>query len=237
MATTGTTLITFQPLDTATWPGPFTADNDRAPSRFSASWDSTLRLLRDEVAHASDRTGGVLEVPFPRSRIYRDGGGVHAAAAAPSTDAVAVSFTMPGVGPMRFAVDRYKGTGYGSWLPGWQANVRAIALGLEALRAVDRYGITRRAEQYRGWRALGTGDESATALGSGMTIMEAATLIAEHTDDPTGWLPDVQQDPSFALSLFRDAAKLHHPDQGGNPAVMASIITARDVLQAAFPGR
>jgi hypothetical protein len=35
----------------------------------------------------------------------------------------------------------------------WQHNVRSIALGLEALRAVDRYGITRKGEQYAGFRA------------------------------------------------------------------------------------
>jgi len=35
----------------------------------------------------------------------------------------------------------------------WRHNVRSIALGLEALRAVDRYGISRRGEQYAGFRA------------------------------------------------------------------------------------
>jgi len=35
----------------------------------------------------------------------------------------------------------------------WQHNVRSIALGLQALRAVDRYGISRRGEQYSGFRA------------------------------------------------------------------------------------
>lgn len=36
----------------------------------------------------------------------------------------------------------------------WQINLRAIALGLEALRKLDRYGITSRGEQYTGWRAI-----------------------------------------------------------------------------------
>lgn len=35
----------------------------------------------------------------------------------------------------------------------WRHNVRSIALGLEALRAVDRFGISRRGEQYAGFRA------------------------------------------------------------------------------------
>ena len=32
-------------------------------------------------------------------------------------------------------------------------NLRSIALGLKALRAVDRYGVSRRGEQYAGFRA------------------------------------------------------------------------------------
>lgn len=42
----------------------------------------------------------------------------------------------------------------------WQHNVRSIALGLEALRAVDRYGISRRGEQYAGFRAALTAGAS-----------------------------------------------------------------------------
>jgi hypothetical protein len=42
----------------------------------------------------------------------------------------------------------------------WQHNVRSIALGLEALRAVDRYGISRRGEQYAGYRAALTAGAS-----------------------------------------------------------------------------
>jgi hypothetical protein len=34
----------------------------------------------------------------------------------------------------------------------WQDNLRAVALGLEALRRVERYGIAQRGEQYAGWR-------------------------------------------------------------------------------------
>lgn len=35
----------------------------------------------------------------------------------------------------------------------WQHNVRSIALGLDRLRAVERFGISRRGEQYAGFRA------------------------------------------------------------------------------------
>jgi hypothetical protein len=48
----------------------------------------------------------------------------------------------------QFAVDKFAT---------WQDNLRAIALGLEALRKVDRYGITKNSEQYTGWKQLEAG--------------------------------------------------------------------------------
>lgn len=54
----------------------------------------------------------------------------------------------------------------------WKANLRAIALGLEALRKVDRYGIARSGQQYRGWRAL--------AAGSGPDTQRGLRLIRQH---------------------------------------------------------
>ena len=33
-------------------------------------------------------------------------------------------------------------------------NLRAIGLSLQALRAVDRYGVTKRGEQFTGWKRL-----------------------------------------------------------------------------------
>jgi hypothetical protein len=72
-------------------------------------------------------------------------------------------------------------------MPGWQANVRAIALALEALRAVDRYGVTKRGEQYQGWTAL----PAARAQSSRWFTDEADALAwmkrcagGEATDDP-----------------------------------------------------
>lgn len=230
--------LTVRPLDDATWPGPFTADDDREPSRFKASWKSTLDLLGREVDHAVHGRSGarlwhgdaVLEVPFPATRIYKDGTGVHADARAPRHPGVALSFDLPEVGPVRFATDRYKGTGWGQYLPDWQANVRAIALGLEALRSVDRYGITRKAEQYRGWNALGTGDDTPTPMGPGQSMSreDAARLLWERGGAVGEF--NLLRASAHASSLFRVAARIHHPDAGGDPAEFQRIVAARDLL-------
>src|SRR3989304_1838427 len=72
---------------------------------------------------------------------------------------VEVSFEVPdgkGWRRLTFHTDAY---------PNVHANLHAIALGLEALRAVYRYGITSSGEQYAGWAALPAGEDLATRGG------------------------------------------------------------------------
>jgi hypothetical protein len=79
-------------------------------------------------------------------------------------------------GPLSYPCDRF--TTY-------QDNLRAIALALEALRKVDRYGVTKRGEQYTGWKAIpaktggdpGRGHEIIREYGS-----VKAALLATHPD-------------------------------------------------------
>lgn len=65
-----------------------------------------------------------------------------------------------------------------------QANLRAISNGLEALRAVDRYGITTGGEQYAGFAQLAAGDDPADR---GARLVEEAggltkALMKYHPD-------------------------------------------------------
>lgn len=106
----------------------------------------------------------------------------------------------------------------------WQANLRGIALGLEAQRKLERYGITSRGEQYTGWKALGSGRE----MGAGMTREEARLLLEEHSGLATAHI-----DLATSDELYRCAAKLHHPDVGGDAALFARITDARNVLASA----
>lgn len=96
---------------------------------------------------------------------------------------VVVSLDTPS-GPLRFATDSYEQRSSRD-LRSWQANVRAVTLGLEALRAVDRHGITHRAEQYQGWRAIEPA--ASTSMAEAQAVIdsyggEAAALRATHPD-------------------------------------------------------
>ncbi len=81
------------------------------------------------------------------------------------------------------------------------ASVRAIALALEALRKVDRFGVARRGEQYRGWKALPTPRDETL-------VDQGRVLIAQHGGP-------------------RAAQRATHPDAGGDAdhfrAVQAAI--------------
>lgn len=198
---------TFRPLQ---WAGPITpAEQRRSRWAFRAGWSDTLRLLEDELWRLdADRV--VVEADF-RERDLRRDGMPRADARQPEFPGVRIAFDSKH-GPLVYATDAYEF---------WQHNVRAVALSLEALRAVDRYGVTKRAEQYTGWRAIGVGP--ATPMDTGpMTEAQARDLLLALVGVPNGDNSD--------LALYRRAVKIAHPDQGGSRAVWDQVQEARKAL-------
>lgn len=154
----------------STFPPEFQAS--RQSSQFTAGWTATMELLQRELEklRASEV---VIELAVTEGDIRNDGW--PRAGARPSHPGVIVSFDSTH-GPLRYGTDAF---------PRWQENLRAIALGLEALRKVERYGIGRRGEQYQGWRQLGTGAISSIARGRELIDKHGsvkAALIATHPD-------------------------------------------------------
>ncbi|KKK97534.1 hypothetical protein LCGC14_2651780, partial [marine sediment metagenome] len=132
------------------WPGAKTSPRIRHPfhtiskngNRSSqVDWSGTLAIL-DRELNALGATNVVLELAVRPSQIRQDGW-VRGDASI-QDPGVILSFDSD-VGPMRYPVDRYTS---------WKGNVRALALALEALRKVNRYGVAGRAEQYHGWLAI-----------------------------------------------------------------------------------
>lgn len=229
-------MILHRPLDLTTIPTEV-AGAQAEHSRFSASWSATCRELQLEANHVAGRPGlhgqrGVdvyVEVDLPPSAIRNDGG-IRANARPPTSQVVAVTVPHRELGELRLVSGRYKGSGYGGYLPGWQANVRAVALTLKALRDVDRWGAAS-GEQYRGFAAIGA-TSTGTALGAGMTRADATQILATATGDEHYRLvtPGEVADADLAARMYRAAARRHHPDHGGDPALFAEITRARDLL-------
>jgi len=134
---------------------------------------------------------------------------------------VAISFESS-FGPLRYATDAHERQYSWAKLDGWQANVRAIALSLEKLRAVDRYGVTRRGEQYAGWRAIEAPKSEFP------TADAAAKWMRAYADDTLS----LGEYPTFG-ALYRAMAKVMHPDKGAPRADWDRLDEARRVLTEA----
>lgn len=196
------------------WIGPATPPDARRSSLFSATWTDTLDLLDREINFlgAPRHKPWVLQMDVTANQIRQDGG-VYARAT-PSSPAIRVCFETGRRGPLQFACDRFSH---------WQSNVRAVALGLEALRKVERYGIASAGEQYRGFAAISNRPAE-------MTREQAAEFLAHWAGLSTtlalfdGW-------PNAVQSAYRQAAKRCHPDVTGDDGdTMARLNAARDLL-------
>ncbi|MCI2959531.1 hypothetical protein MN032_17740 [Agromyces atrinae] len=102
----------------------------------------------------------------------------------------------------------------------WQDNLRAIVLSLEALRKVDRYGVTKRGEQYRGFLAI----ESATAMPAGFTSVEGAWRFILEAG---GYDPEETR----VAGRVRDAKRATHPDLGGRAETFQRVTAAEQYLK------
>lgn len=201
--------MTLRPI--VAWPGEET--RERSASNFSAPWRATLDLLDRELhflGEGNRNAPAVLQIAMREQDFRIDG--LPRASARPAHPGVILAIESSN-GPLSFPCDRFIT---------WQDNLRAIALALEALRKIDRYGVTRNAEQYTGWKQLGSADAPVP-----MSAQEAAEFLQELHQRETGRaftnLREVRRAVIFAC----------HPDRGGSRETWDRIESAIDVLRKA----
>lgn len=198
----------FRPIDQ--WPGEKT--KNRVGSKFKAPWSKTLDLLERELGYLKARDI-VIQAAVQMHELRNDG--MMRSGARPSWPGVILSFQSKH-GELSYPCDTYTD---------WQANVRAIALALEALRAVDRYGVTRRAEQYKGWARL----EQRRIEGE---VEDAALLLAKYHIVP---FRDIMNHRMTADVAYRMAAAKTHPDAaGGSTEAFKAVQRAKEILDQHF---
>ncbi len=180
-----------------------TSPTQRKTHQFKASWSTTVDQLQRELEHLKARDV-VVEIGVEPKDLRLDG--TLRASARPSHPGVRVSFQSKH-GPLSYTCDTYE-RAYGWQMESWQANVRAIVLTLEALRAVDRYGATK-GEQYAGFKELGAGS-GATPLG-GMTRDEAYHVLSQESGMKAG----DGTSPNILARIYRGARAAAHPDRHG----------------------
>lgn len=174
----------------------FIGATPRERSKFTATWSNTLDLLKREVwalqTHGQDDP--VLMVDCTEQDLRLDG--QLRANARLATNAVALAFESRR-GPLVFRADRYNARPYSrdGMTELWQHNLRAIALTLEALRAVSRYGATESGEQYVGYRQIEgrqewsptqARDELLSVVGAEHAVLDDVALVkrARRTSHP-----------------------------------------------------
>lgn len=198
---------TFRPLPT--WPHQVT--NPRRDRPFSAPWSQTMELLDRELNHL-DGSNVLIAAGWRESDLRLDGM-PRADAREPSHPGVELSFDSK-YGRLVYPTDVCNR---------WWDNVRSIALGLQALRAVDRYGVSQRGQQYAGWKELPSGSGRGVVIASRDAAWEILR-IAAGISDTKGF---------NAESLYRQAAKKVHPDSGGTDEAFLRVRAAYELIRAA----
>jgi hypothetical protein len=195
------------------WPGEATPEWKRSRSPFKTIWTKVLSSLEREVKMLGGREV-LLRLDVSDRDVRQDG--LLRADARPRSPGVVVEFTagrLKGSPRLLYRCDRFRF---------WQDNVSAIARGLEALRMVDRYGVTPTGEQYAGFKAL----PSATAPTMG--VEQAAEVIALHS----GYTSQaIANDASAAKAASRIAVHKTHPDRNaGDRAAYDRVEAAKKSL-------
>lgn len=186
--------IVFRPIDI--WPGTETRHRRRAT--FKASLGSTMALLGRELLALNAKLI-VAQIAMSEADFRQDG--IPYANARATHPGVVIAFESK-FGPLKFAVDTFTT---------WEDNLRAIALGMEALRKVDRYGVTKRGEQYTGWKALPVGSHDEHGIPDAQTAREY--LEARYGGD------------------MRRALMETHPDRGGDREEFGKVMRIKALLR------
>jgi hypothetical protein len=184
---------TFRPLPA--WPYP---EQPARAATYKATYDRTLQDLEYEIERLDGREL-IIGLVADENQVRIDG--QMRSDAKVRHPGVEVSFEVAGGRRLTFHTDAHKG-----YASSWQDNLRAVALGLEALRAVSRYGITTGiGEQYAGFAQLTAGGPDPTR---GRVLVEKAGGV-------------------------RQAQRKHHPDHGGQDRDFVDVQAYVSSLEAA----
>lgn len=204
------------------WPGELT--RNRRISPFSASWSVTLDQLDRELWHLGPRNranaanaDAVLQIAMREQDFRLDG--MPRGNSRPEHPGVILNVEATRQGTLSFPCDRFTD---------WRDNLRAIVLGMEALRKLDRYGITAGSQQYTGWKQLGAGP---IHLEEGkpprMTADQAAQILYRHSGVPA---VVILRDPAMAAKAYRAAQAATHPDRNPDRAAWDEAEEAATIL-------
>lgn len=202
------------------WPGKLRDHRERVRAPFKSGHSETMRLLERELRMVRAESA---VVQLATTHFRKDG--TPYADATPEHPGVIVSFVKvvkSKLGekvrvPLSFPADRFRT---------WETNLRAVAIALEDLRRIDRYGVTSNAEQYLGFKALPPPGPEHSAV---LTVDEAARVVEKMVDRQFTADP-ILRSPDSWRGAYRTAAAKLHPDAGGAPDEWQKLLAAKSLL-------
>lgn len=201
--------IIFRPL--RAWPYQPTPAHQREKWPGAVTVSKALDGLRQQLRLLGCDDLAYIEADVEDRHIRQDGQ-LYASARAASP-AVIVSARHRRLGDLRWANDRYLT---------FDQNVRAIAMTIQNLRAIDRYGCVRDNEQFTGFKAIHS------QASNTMTREAALTVFRRHASSP---FVDTHESLQRA---YRSARSRTHPDvNGGNQSAWDAVEAAARVLGVA----
>ena len=196
----------FRPVEA--WPGQQTPSHKRQRSGFKAAYSKTLGDLERELA-AIRAKEVVIQCYLDRDDIRNDGW--PRSKARPKQPGVIVTF-LQGKDVISMPCDTFLD---------WEQNVRAIALTLHALRMVSQYGVTKRDEQYQGFKRIEAPNAESARAAAAKWLSDVSGILvpAEHCTDET------------LRRAYLAAAQRLHPDRGGTHDEFARLQEVHRLLK------
>jgi len=202
------------------WPGKLRTRGERIAAPFKSGFNETMRLLERELrmVHAESAVIQIATEHFNKSGMpYADATPEHPGVIVSFVKVVRDKFGQRVRVPLSFPADRFTR---------WESNLRAVAIALEDLRRIDRYGVTQNSEQYLGFKALPPpGPEHPSIL----TIDEAAVKL-QAAAPGYGSPKSIIESPTVYRAAYRAAAAKLHPDAGGKKEEWEMLQAAKSLL-------
>lgn len=199
----------------------------RSSSPFSMTWAKMQDLLERELRFLNYRRGTVILQTAHSPRDVRKDGQLRSDVRKPEHPGVVVRFNVydsksKQIVQMSFECDQFSD---------WKSNVRAIADAMEALRKVNRYGVSsggKTEAHYEGFKALPPAAENKSA------IDVAADFISAYSEFSR---TEVLVNVLMMTQGYRKAAQKLHPDGGGNHEKFVELQKAKEILEKHFSNK
>lgn len=196
----------------------------RTSGQFKSSLSDTITKISDELDKL-DVSAAVIELDVSSNelrRIKREGFPRWHDEQSPC---VRLTFSHPELGPLQYPCGTYYCQKH---------NLRAIALTLEALRAIDRYGACSGSQQYEGFKGLPPGEEQERYFANSL---EAAEYVAELAGKSASSAEAILDDREYFTFCYKSAAKSAHPDSGGSDKKFQTLQQAKELIDGHFCGQ